>query len=106
MALHDAALNQLQISKQFEVSRCCVQSPIKKHQQLGRFDDLKYTGRRPEKLSSCEIRHLKGLLKGDSQLSKSKIATDLNISLPKLVKTRTMRRYLKDLGVKYVIKDF
>ena len=34
-----------------------------------------------KKLSECEIRHLKGLIKGDSRLSASKIAMDLNASL-------------------------
>ena len=43
VALHDAALNQIQISKQLKVSRCCVENSITKYKQLGRFDDLKHT---------------------------------------------------------------
>ena len=35
VALHDPGLNQAQISKQLNVSRCCVQSVIKKDKQLG-----------------------------------------------------------------------
>ena len=81
VVLHDAGLNQLQMSKQFKVSRCCVQNVIKKHKQLDRFDDLKHTGH-PTKHSGGEIRHLKRLVKGGSRLSASKIATDLNASLP------------------------
>ncbi|CAF2153798.1 unnamed protein product [Rotaria magnacalcarata] len=84
VALHDAGLNQ-------------------KYKQLGRFDDLKHT-ERPKKLSGREIRHLKRLVKGDSHLSASKIASDLNTSLPKPIKTRTVRRYLKHLGFEYVVK--
>ena len=30
VALHDTGLNQVQISKQLKISRCCVQSAIKK----------------------------------------------------------------------------
>ena len=40
--LHNDALNQFQISKQFKFSRCCVQNAIKNYQQLDRFDDLKH----------------------------------------------------------------
>ena len=102
-ALHDAGLNQVQISKQLKVSRCCVQSAIKKYKKLRRFDDLQHTGRL-KKLSGREIRHLKRLVKGDSRISSSKIASDFNTSLPKLVTTRTVRRYLKELGFEYVVK--
>ena len=103
MVLHDAALNQVQISKQLKLSRCCVQNGIKKDKQLGRFDDLKHT-RRPKKLSDREIRHLKGLINGDSRITERKIVTDLNASLPEPVTTRARRRYLKDLVFKYVVK--
>ena len=102
-ALHDADLNQVQISKQLKVSRCCVQSAIKKYKKLRRFDDLQHTGC-SKKLSGREIRHLKRLVKGDSCTSASKIASDLNTSLPKPVTTRAVRRYLKELGFEYVVK--
>ena len=103
VALHNVALNQVQISKQLNVSRSCVENVIKKDKQVGRFDDLKHTGR-PKKLSAREIRHLKRLAKGNSRLSASKIATNLNASLPETVTTRTIRRYLKDLAFEYVVK--
>ena len=77
---------------------------IRKYKQLGRFDDLKYTGC-PIKLSGHEIRHLKGLAKGDSRLSMSKIATNLNTSLAESVARRTIRSYLKDLDFEYVVKN-
>ena len=57
VALHGASLNRVQISKQLKVSRCCVQSAIKKYKQLGRLNDLKHNGH-PKKLSGREIRHL------------------------------------------------
>ena len=44
VALHDAGLNQVQISKHLKVSRCIVQNAIKKCKQQGRFDVLKHTG--------------------------------------------------------------
>ena len=103
MALRDAGLNQVQISKQLNVSRCFIQNAIKKYKQLGRFDDLKHTGR-PKKFSGREIRRLKTLVKGYSRLSASKIWTNLNVSLPEPVATRTMRRRLKDLNFEYVVK--
>ena len=103
VALHYAGLNQVQISKQLKVSRCCVQNAIKKYKQLGQFDDLKHIGH-PKKLSGREIRHLKRLVKGDSRLSESKIPTNLNARLSEPVTTRTIRRYLKDLGFEHVVK--
>ena len=102
-ALHDAILNQVQISKQLKVSRCCVESAIKKYKKIRRFDDSQHTGC-PKKLSEREIRHLKRLVKGDSCTSASKIASDLNTSLPKSITTRTLRRYLKELGFEYIEK--
>ena len=103
VTLHDGALNQLQISKQLEASWYCVQNPIKKYKQLGRFDHLKHIGR-PKTLSGCVIRRLRRLIKGDSRLIGSRISTNLNASLPEPVATRTIRRYLKDLAFEYVIK--
>ena len=44
VVLDNAALNQVQISKQLKASRSCAQHAIKKYKQLGRFDDLKHTG--------------------------------------------------------------
>ena len=55
-------------------------------------------------LSGSEIRHLKRLIEGDSRLSRSKIAKDLNASLPERVTTSTIRSYLKDLAFEYVVK--
>jgi transposase len=103
VALDGAGLNQVEISNQLKISRCCVQNAIKKYKKLRRYDDLKHTGR-PKKISDREVRHLKKLVKGDSRLSATKIASDLNSSLPKPVTTRTVRRYLKDLGFEYVVK--
>ena len=37
VALHDDGLNQVQVSKQLKVSRCCVQNVIKKDKQLGQI---------------------------------------------------------------------
>ena len=82
---------------------CCVQNAIREYKKLCRFDDLQHTGR-PKKLSGREIRHLKRLVKGDSRISASKIASDLNTSSPKPVTTRTVRQYLKELGFEYVVK--
>ena len=64
---------------------------------------MQHTGRL-KKLSGCEIRHLKRLVKGDSRISSSKIESDFNTSLPKPVTTRTVRRYLEELGFEYVVK--
>ena len=103
VTLHDAVFNWVQISKELKLSRCCVQNVIKKYEQLGRFDDLKHT-RRPKKLSAPDIRHLKRSVKGNSSLSASKVATDLNASLLEPVTTRTRRRYLINLAFEYLVK--
>ena len=67
VALHLADLNQVEISKQLKVSRCCVQHAIKKFTTLGRYDDLKLSGR-PKKIPERGIRHLKRLVKGEAPL--------------------------------------
>ena len=50
------------------------------------------------------FQHLKRLIKGDPCLSATEVASDLNASLPKLVTTRTVLIYLKELAFEYVIK--
>lgn len=44
------------------------------------------------------------LVKGNSRLSASKIASDINSSLPKPITADTVRRYLKSFGFEYVVK--
>ena len=103
MPLFDAGLTQVQISKQLKISRDYVQNAIKKFKETGQYNDLKRTGR-PKKIPDRSVRHLKRQVKGDSRLSAAKITSDLNASLPKLVSTRTVRTYLRDLGFEYVVK--
>ena len=78
VALHDVGFNQVQISKQLNISRCCVQNAINKYKHLGIYDDSKRSGR-PKKLDGRDFRHLKRLVKGDARLSATKIAS---ISMP------------------------
>ena len=47
------------------------------------------------------FRRLNRLVKGDACVSATKIASDVNGSLPKPVTTRTVRIYLKELGFEY-----
>ncbi|CAF3183212.1 unnamed protein product [Rotaria socialis] len=103
VALHDAGFNQVHISKQLNISRCCAQNAIKKYKDQGNYNDLKSSGR-PRKVDGRGLRHLKRLVKGDERLSAAKIATDLNASLPKPITTRTVRNYLKELGFEDVVK--
>lgn len=103
VALQKAGLNQVQISQQLKISRCCVQNAIKKFKVLGRFDDLKRSGR-PKKLTNRGLRHLKRLVKGDSRLNARLITPDLNNSLSEPVSIVTVRRYLKKLGYEYAVK--
>ena len=103
VALFDAGLTQVQISKQLKISRHCVENAIKKFKETVQCNDLKRTGR-PKKIPDRSVRHLKRLVKGDSRLSAAKITSDWNASLPEPVSTRTVRRYLRDLGFEYVVK--
>ncbi|CAF2016844.1 unnamed protein product [Rotaria magnacalcarata] len=103
VALSDAGLNQVEISRQLHISRHCVQNAIKKYKETGQYNDFPRTGR-PKKIPNRGIRHLKRLVKDDGRLSAAKITSDLNASLPKPVSTRTVRRYLRDLGYEYVVK--
>ena len=79
-------------------SRC-----YQKYNDLGRYDDLKRSGR-PQKTNGRNIRHLKRLVNGDSRLCARKITYDLNNSLPKPVSVVTVRRYLKTLAYEYVVR--
>ena len=103
VALFDAGFNQVQISKQLKVSRCCVQNAIKKFRDQGIYNDLKRS-ERPRKVFGRDLRHLKRLVKGDARLSAAKATSDLSASLPKPVKARTVRNYLKELGFEYAVK--
>ena len=41
VVLHEAGLLQVEISKQFRISRCCVQNTIKKFKETGPYDEKK-----------------------------------------------------------------
>ena len=53
----------------------------------------------PKQLEGRGVRHLKRLVKDKARLTVTKIVTDLHASLPKLVTTRAVRDYLKELGL-------
>ena len=91
------------LSKQLNISDCCIQNAINKYKQLGTYEDLKRSGRRKKPNGRC-FRHLKRLIKGDACLSAMNITSDLNISLPKSVTIGTGRTYLKELGFEYLVK--
>ena len=63
--VYQSGLNLSKISKQLQVSRCCVRNAITK------FDDMKRSGR-PKSLSDRNIRELKRLVQGDNRLSAGK----------------------------------
>ena len=71
VALHDAGFNQVQFSKQLNISGCCVQTAINKYKRLGTYDDSKRSGR-PKNLDVRGFRHSKRLVKGDTRLSATK----------------------------------
>ena len=97
LALYQSGLNLSKISKQLQVSRCCIRNAITK------FDDMKRSSR-PKSLSNRNTRELKRLVQSDNRLSAAKITTDLNMSLFKSVSKRTVRRYLKKFGSEYAVK--
>ena len=89
MALHDAGFNQVQVSKQLSITRCCVQNSIDKYKRQDTYDHLKRLGR-SKKPGALDFRHLKRLVKDDVRLSATKVTSDLNASLPKPMITRTI----------------
>ena len=103
VALSDTGLSQVQISRHLNISGHCVQNAIEKYNETDRYNDLQRTSC-PKKIEIRNIRHLKRLVKVDVRLNVTKFASDLNGSLPKLVTTRTIRRYLGDLGFEYIVK--
>ena len=103
VALHQSGMNVSKNSKQLNVSRKCVMNAIEKYNKYGELKDLKRSGR-PKKLSHCDERHLRRLVKGENRLSTAKITADLNSSLLKPVTKRTVRNYLTKLGFEYKLK--
>ena len=103
VALCQPGLNLSKISKQLQVSRCCVRNALTKFEEYAKFDDMKRSGR-PKSLSDRNVRELKRLVQGDNRLSAAKITTDLNMSRSKPVFKCTVRRYLKKLGYEYAVK--
>ena len=103
VALYQSGFNLSKISKQLQVSRCCVRNAITKFEEYTKFDDMKRSGR-PKSLSDRNIRELKRLVQGDNRLSAAKITTDLNMSLFKSMSKRTVRQYLKKLDYEYAVK--
>ena len=92
----------LLLSRQLNISRHCVQNAVKKY-KTHQYNDFPRTAR-PEKIPNRGVPHLRRLVKDNGRLSAAKITSDLNASLPKPVSTRTVRRYLRDLGYEYVVK--
>ena len=103
VSLYQSGLNLSKISKQLQISRCCVRNAITKSEEYTKFDDMKRFGRL-KSLSDRNIRELKRLVQGDNRLSAAKITTHLNISLFKPVSKLTVRRYLKKLSYEYAVK--
>ena len=71
VALYQSGLNLSKISKQLQVSRCCVRNAITKFEEYTKFDDVKRSGR-PKSLSDRNIHELKRLVQGDNRLSAGK----------------------------------
>ena len=44
VALSDARFSHVQISKQLNISRHCVQNTVKKYNEIGQYNDLQRTG--------------------------------------------------------------
>ena len=103
VALHDAEFNQVQISKQLHNSRYCVQNAINQYEHLGTYEDLKPSGR-TKILDGWGFQHLERLVKGDTCLTATRIASDLNASLPRPVTTQTVGTHLKDPDFEYMVK--
>ena len=103
VAFRDAEFNQVQISKQLNISRCCVQKTITKYKHPSIYEDSKSSGH-PKQLAGRDFQHLKRLIKGDKRLSATKIVSDLDASFQKLVTTPTVHTYLKELNFEYVGK--
>ena len=61
VALYGAKFNQVQISKQLNICRCCVQNAINKCKHRGNYEDSKRFGR-PKILNGWDFQHLKRLV--------------------------------------------
>ena len=101
--LYQSGFNLSKISKQLQVSKCCVCNAITKFEEYTKFNDMKRSGR-PKSLSDRNIRELKRLVQSDNRLSAAKVTTDLSMSPFKPVSKRTVRRYLKKLSYEYAVK--
>ena len=83
--------------------RCCAQNAINKYKHLDTYKDSKCS-ERVKMFDERSFRHLKRLAKDDARLNATKIASNLNVSLPKRVITRKLRTYLKERNFQYMVK--
>ena len=104
LTLDGGGFSKAQISKQFNIFCCCLQKTTNKYENLGTYEDLKLS-ESTKKLDEWGFWHLKRLVEGDVRLSATKILSNMNASLPKSVKTQTVRTCLKELGFEYVVKE-
>ena len=103
VALHDARIDQVQIAKRLNISRCCIQNAINKYKHRGIHGGSKRSGR-AKKFNGRSFQHLKRLVKSGARSNATKLISDLNTSLSKPVTTRTVNIYLKELDFAYVAK--
>ena len=74
-----------------------------KYKHLGTYEDSKYSWHL-KKFDGPGFWYLKRLVKGDARLNATKIASELNASLPKSATVRKVRTYLKELDFENVLK--
>ena len=68
VALSDSGLKQVQISRQLNISRHCVQNAVKRYKETRQYNDFPRTDR-PKRIPNRGVRHLKRLVKDDRRLS-------------------------------------
>ena len=71
VALYQSGLNLSKISKQLQVSRCCVHNAVTKFKEYVRFDDMKRSNR-PKSVSAHNACELERLIQGDNRLEAQK----------------------------------
>ena len=100
VVLFDSGLNQVQISRQLNISRHCVQNTVKKYKETRQYNVFSRTGR-PKRFQIVAFDIWSDWSRMMDVLARLKITSDLNGSLPRPVSTRAVRRYL---GYEYIVK--
>lgn len=98
-SLHEQGKSQVEISRLVKVSRCAVQSTIKRFAETGSHMNKKKTGRN-RVTTDREVRKLVRASLKDRKKTSSELAAAISEDIRRPISSRTVRRRLLEAGLK------